>query len=162
MSFLPKSDKVNKKRNKSTINLPVKNFEMYMIKILSLDIKPRKVKISGKKSWKYEIPIELMEIIPIDQDKINSIKALNPREFQNYTNIENFGKNKSCMWRVAPTHYNILDAWLIQNGIGINDVFAFERTNSGVNTKINFFTEKLARERIELVRKQKEKKDTKK
>lgn len=162
MSFLPKSNKVSKKRSKSTINLPVKNLEMYMIKILSLDIKPRKVKISGKKSWKYEIPIELVEIIPVDQDKINAIKALNPREFQNYTNIENFGKNKSCMWRVAPTHYNILDAWLIQNEIGINDIFAFERTNSGVNTKINFFTEKLARERIELVRKQKEKKDTKK
>ena len=157
--ILPKSKKVIKKVSSKKINLPVKNLELYKIKILSIDIKPKRVKISGKKSWKYLIPIELVEIIPIDQEKIEYIKSTSPRDHKAYMNIEQFGKNKLCIWRCAPSHYDILGAFLQKNGIGINDTFAFERTGVGYDSRMNFKTMKEATDYLETIRKQIEKKD---
>jgi hypothetical protein len=157
--ILPKSKKVIAKVSSKRIDLPVKNFELYFIKILSLDIKPVKVKISGKKSWKYKIPIELVEIIPTNQEKIEMLKSTNPRDNKNYMNIEQFGKNKLCIWKCAPTHYDILSAFLLKNNIGLDEIFAFERTGIGFDTRLIFMTEKQAKNYLDTIRKQIEKKD---
>jgi len=157
--ILPKSKKVVAKVSKKKINLPVKNLELYKVKILSLDIKAKKVKISGKKSWKYEIPIELVEIIPISQEKIEHIKSISPRDHKAYMNIEQFGKNKLCIWKCAPSHYEILGAFLQRNDIGIDEMFAFERTGINFDSRMNFMTMKEANDYLESIKKQIEKKD---
>lgn len=138
---LPKIE-VKKSKKSKKINLPVKNWLMYGIKILTIEnIKPIRIKINKKKSTKIPIEIHLTSIKPIDEQKIFDLKNNNPQEHLNYTNIENFGKDKNCFWNIAPTHYDILSMWLKEKSIGIGNEFFFTRIGSGVNSRLIFLTQ---------------------
>ncbi len=142
--------KVSKKARK--INLPVKNWLMYGVRILSINVKPIKVKIKSrdnrtgkikkKKSNKYLIPIFLQSIEHVNEIEIQKLKDSDTQIHYNYTMIDNFGVDKTCNWSIAPSHYNILKAWIERNEIGIDETFYFTRIGKGVNSKLIFLTEK--------------------
>ena len=152
-----------KKSKKSTkITLPVKNEILYGLKILSTDIKPVKRKIAGKKSIRYPLPIHLVSMKVISKERIDKIISERPQEALNYPKIYNFGVDKNCFWSLAKTHYDILSMWLIENEIGIGNMMYFNRIGFGVNTKLHFRTEIEGKKFLESLKKENEKKTTKK
>jgi hypothetical protein len=154
--------KEKKSKKVRDINLPVKNEILYGLKILSVNVKPRKVKIKGKKTIRYAIPIHLISMDVISQEAIDKIVMETPKENINYHNIKQFGADKNCFWNLARTHYDILKMWLIENNIGIGNIMYFNRIGFGVNSKLLFRTENQGKEFLKTLKEKKEKKESKK
>lgn len=151
--------KVKQKDLKGKIKLPVKNEILYKVRILSIEgIKPVKVKIAGKKSVKIPISINLDDMITISEERIKKIQEENPKETINYMKIKNFGIDKTCIWQLAPTHYEVLKMWISSNNIEIGTPFFFNRIGFGVNSKLIFRTQKEAENFIKNIREKEVKK----
>jgi len=151
-------EKIKKSKD---IRLPVKNEILFILKILSMDVKPKNVKISGKKNKRYLVPIHLVNKEIISQEAIDLIIKGNAKEAVNYSNIANFTNGKNCFWQLAPSHYNILRLWLLEKQMTLGSTMSFNRVGSGVNSKLIFRDEKETKDFIEKMDKKKATKTTK-